>query len=137
PAVSSNGTVTLTRSTLAAGASASFTLVVHVGSGVISALANTATGTSSTTDPDPTNNSSTSNTAVTPRADLQVTKTGPATITLGSDATYTITVANTGLSDAQSVSITDPLPAGTTFVSLAQTGGPSFTASTPSAGANG
>ena len=42
----------------------------------------------------------------------------------GNDITYTITVANAGPSDAQTVAITDIVPANTTFVSDAQTSGP-------------
>ncbi len=40
---------------------------------------------------------------------------GSATYTPGGTATYTITVINTGLSDAGNVSLTDTLPAGVTF----------------------
>ena len=55
-------------------------------------------------------------------ADVTVTKTtaaGP--VLAGNDITYTITVLNTGPSDAQTVALTDPLPADTTFVSDTQT----------------
>ena len=47
---------------------------------------------------------------------LAVTKTdGSATYTPGGTATYTVTVANTGLSDALDVTVTDPLPLGVTL----------------------
>ncbi|HEV3446703.1 MAG TPA: DUF4214 domain-containing protein, partial [Gemmataceae bacterium] len=45
------------------------------------------------------------------------TKTGPATVTAGTNITYTLSVTNNGPSDAQGVSLTDTLPPGTTFVS--------------------
>ena len=51
---------------------------------------------------------------------LGVTKTdGSATYTPGGTATYTVTVANTGLSDALNVTVTDPLPAGVTLAANA------------------
>jgi len=47
---------------------------------------------------------------------LAVAKTdGSATYTPGGTATYTVTVQNTGVSDALSVTVTDPLPAGVTL----------------------
>jgi uncharacterized repeat protein (TIGR01451 family) len=52
------------------------------------------------------------------QADVGVTKTGPATLQLGSDLTYTIKVTNHGPSDATGVVVTDAIPAGTTFVSV-------------------
>ena len=44
----------------------------------------------------------------------------------GDIATYIITLANTGSSPALGVQFTDVFPAGTSFVSLAQTTGPAF-----------
>src|SRR5207249_2688842 len=49
----------------------------------------------------------------------------------------TITVSNGGPNDAQNVSLTDLVPAGTTFVSETQTGGPAFSCTTPTAGSTG
>ena len=59
-----------------------------------------------------------------PPADLAVTVTGPSTVVAGTNATYTITVANNGPSAAGGLVLTDTLPAGSTFVSLTQAGGP-------------
>jgi uncharacterized repeat protein (TIGR01451 family) len=53
-----------------------------------------------------------------------VSKTGPATITAGTSATYTITLTNKGPSDAATVALTDALPAGETLVSETQVSGP-------------
>jgi uncharacterized repeat protein (TIGR01451 family) len=63
---------------------------------------------------------------------------GPPGILLqASDATYTVTVTNDGPGDAQDVMLTDDVPPGATFVSAAQTAGPSFTLSTPAADGTG
>jgi uncharacterized repeat protein (TIGR01451 family) len=70
-------------------------------------------------------------------ADLDVTKSGPATITAGNNITYTVGVTNNGPSDAQSVMLSDMLPAGTTFVSEAQNTGPAFACNNPSPGGTG
>src|SRR5205807_725626 len=92
-------------------------------------LSNTATVTTTTTDPNPANNSSTANTNVTTSADIAVTKTAAASVVAGTNLTYTITIINNGPSDAQTVALNDPLPAGETFVSQIQTSGPAFTLS--------
>jgi uncharacterized repeat protein (TIGR01451 family) len=49
--------------------------------------------------------------------DLGVVKTAPATATPASTITYDVTVTNHGPVDANNVTLTEPLPAGTTFVS--------------------
>jgi uncharacterized repeat protein (TIGR01451 family) len=46
------------------------------------------------------------------KATLTIEKTGPATATLGSDVTYTVTVKNTGSAVARNVVVTDPVPEG-------------------------
>jgi uncharacterized repeat protein (TIGR01451 family) len=43
---------------------------------------------------------------------LVIEKTGPATVTLGSNVVYTITVKNTGTAPANDVVVVDPVPAG-------------------------
>jgi uncharacterized repeat protein (TIGR01451 family) len=70
-------------------------------------------------------------------ADLGVQKTGPASVAKGANATYTITVTNSGPSLAVSVKLTDVVPTGTTFVSESQTAGPAFTCTNPPAGGTG
>jgi uncharacterized repeat protein (TIGR01451 family) len=55
----------------------------------------------------------------------------------GSDASFTITVTNDGPADEQDVLLTDDVPLGATFVSAAQTSGPSFTLSLPPVGGTG
>ncbi len=69
-------------------------------------------------------------------ADLAVAKVdSPDPVTAGTNLTYTITVTNSGPDPADTVSLSDTLPAGTTFVSLASPGGWSCT--TPAVGAGG
>ena len=56
-------------------------------------------------------------------ADLSITQTAsPNPVLTGSNVTYTIAVANEGPGTAESVTVTDDLPANTTFVSCAATG---------------
>lgn len=76
-------------------------------------LVNTATVTSATPDPNQANNTSTTTTPIDTSADLSITKTAsPTPAVAGQLATYTLTVNNLGPSDAQSVLITDTVPAG-------------------------
>ena len=84
-------------------------------------LVNTATVTApaGAVDGDTTNNTATSSVTLTPSADLQITKAGPATAVAGTNVVYTITVTNAGPSDATGVTLTDPTPPGLTFVSNA------------------
>ena len=56
-------------------------------------------------------------------ADLALTKTGPASVAVNGSVTYTLTVANPGGAAAANAALTDPLPAGTTFVSCTPTQG--------------
>ncbi len=49
--------------------------------------------------------------------DLVMQKTGPATVTRGNNITYSLTVTNNGPAAAQNVVISDPIPAGLSFVS--------------------
>lgn len=126
-------TVTCSIGTLVNGASATFTLVVGVDnttpSGTV--VSNTATVTSTTPDSNTPNNSATANTTATASADLSVVKSGPPTPTaIGFDIVYTINAANNGPTDAFNVTLTDTLPADTTFASLTQNSGPTFNCTT-------
>jgi len=137
PAVGAGGTVSCSAATLAVGSGA-FTLTVHIDSSVASAtvLSNTATVGATTTDPSSGNNSATATTTVAVAADLALTKLDtPDPVNAASSLTYTLTLTNAGPSAAASVTVGDPLPAGTTFGSLAAPGGWSCT--TPAVGAGG
>ena len=71
-------------------------------------------------------------------ADVSVTTTAaPETVQVGDTVGYDITVANAGPSDAAAVTLSDPLPAGTTFVSATQVSGPAFTCTAPAVGQSG
>jgi uncharacterized repeat protein (TIGR01451 family) len=72
---------------------------------------------------------------VMPVADLSVAPIAPpSTVVTGSNLTYTLAVLNAGPQDAQSVALTDPLPAGTSFFSATATAG---TLTTPKKGSGG
>lgn len=117
-------TVTCTMPSLGVGAASPITLIVTAGPGVTS-LTNTATVSSSTTDGTPGNNASTTGAVtVVPAADLAITKSAsPAgSVNAGQNVTYTLQVSNLGPSTATAVTVTDPLPAGATFVSASGTG---------------
>jgi uncharacterized repeat protein (TIGR01451 family) len=66
------------------------------------------------------------------QADLSVTDSAPSTVLRGTDLTYTIGVTNNGPNTADVVTLTDSVPAGTTFVSAATTAG---SCTTPAVGA--
>jgi uncharacterized repeat protein (TIGR01451 family) len=53
---------------------------------------------------------------------LTVSKTAPASVSPGSNLTYTLTYGNTGSENASNVVVEDPVPAGTTFVSATNGG---------------
>jgi uncharacterized repeat protein (TIGR01451 family) len=141
PAVGGTGAITGTIATLANGASATFTVIVMVlpitPDGTM--ITNTADVLSTVThDPNLANNTQTVTTHVGTNADVTVTKTAAAgPVLAGNDITYTITVVNTGPSGAQTVALTDPLPADTTFVSDTQTTGLPFTMTGPAVGGTG
>ncbi len=131
PAVGGMGTVTFSKASVAAGETAVLTIVVKVDPSVAAATVITDTATAATTNPNtidltPGNNSRQTTTTVQTQADVGVTNVAPATVAAGADLTYTITVANNGPSDAQSVALADLLPSGMTFVSQNQTTGPAF-----------
>jgi len=69
-------------------------------------------------------------------ADLLVSKSGPESVNAGDTIEYSVFVFNGGSSTAQNVTVTDTLPAGTTFVSL-NASSSLFNCTTPSAGSGG
>src|SRR5205807_1899946 len=57
------------------------------------------------------------------QADLSIAKSdSPDPVLAGNNLTYTLSVTNAGPSNASSLSVSDPLPAGTTLVSATGTG---------------
>jgi uncharacterized repeat protein (TIGR01451 family) len=123
---------------LPSGGSVTYTASCTISASATVTLTNTATVTApaGVTDPTPGNNSATDSDTLSPQADLSVTKVDtPDPVVAGHNITYTITVTNAGPSSAASVSLSDTLPAGMTFVSLSSPGGWSCT--TPAVGVGG
>ena len=142
PAAGETGMVTATADTFASGASATFILVVNVNADTPAGtvISNTASVSSDTCDKNPDNDSATATTKVeaSTAADLSVAKSdSPDPVQAGDNITYTIGAANAGPSEARNVTITDEIPANTTFVSFTQNSGPAFTLTTPAAGGTG
>jgi uncharacterized repeat protein (TIGR01451 family) len=137
PAPNNPGTVVCSFPPLASGASAQFTLTANISPSFTGTLNNTATVTGDNVDPNGGNNSQTASATVSGSADLTINKTGPASANAGTDITYTVTLTNAGPSAAANVSLTDTVPANTTFVSESQTNGPIFSCTTPAAGGTG
>lgn len=137
PAVGADGIVSCSLNPLPVG-SAVFTLVVAVDPSVSAGteITNTAAAFSDSPDPNPENEVGNATTTVAASADLSVTKVDdPDPVPAGTPLSYTITVSNGGPSYAAGASLSDTLPAGTTFQSLAAPAG--WTCSTPAVGATG
>jgi len=134
------GTLMCGNVSLAAGASATFTIVVTVAAGTPSGtvITDTVDASATTPDPNPNNNSATATVIVATagQADMAVTSSAtPNPVTSGNNITYTQTATNNGPAAAAGAKFVDVLPANTTFVSLVQPVG--WTCVTPAVGANG
>jgi len=101
--------------------------ITPTGPGTLDGFMGTATGVGATFD--------NINLVASSPADLAVAKSGPATVNAGAAISYTITVTNNGPNAALNVQLSDPLPAGTTFVSLLAPAG--WICSTPAVNAPG
>ena len=118
---SGTSTITCALGTLAFPGSA--TVMIVVTPTAVGILSNTATVSSTTTDPTPGNNTTPPvTTTVNPAtlvADLVVTQVvSPNPVSVGLQATFTITVTNNGPDPATGVTLTDTLPSGVTFNSV-------------------
>jgi uncharacterized repeat protein (TIGR01451 family) len=124
---------------LPVGATITYTVTATISPGATGNLVNTATVTApaGTTEINTQNNSSTDTDTLTPQADVSVAKTDtPDPVTAGQNITYTITVTNpNGPSSAQGVTLTDIVPANTTFVSFVAPAG--WTVTSPTVGGTG
>ena len=105
---------------LAKGATAIFT--VSVTAPANGSFTNIASGTSDTPDPNPTNNNGTASnskvkTTVVPSADVQITVSGPPSVTVGDGFSYTLLVSNGGPSIAINTLVTNVLPTNLVFAS--------------------
>ena len=129
PAVGATGTITCTIATLALNASASFTLVLQVNAATASGtnIADTATATASNIVPSLTSNTAVATVVVANAnsASLAIVKTAmpSPTVPEGDTVTYTIGITNNGPSSATNVTVTDPLPADVTYLSLTTSAG--------------
>lgn len=130
-----------TKGTVASGETASFSITVRVDSttpdGTI--LNGAASVVADQADTNPGNENPTQQTTVSAEADLAVSgMTGaPDPVDAGNNLTYQYTFVNKGLSSAQNVTISQPVPANTTFVSASVTTGTGFSVSAPSVGSTG
>src|SRR5438477_2251154 len=109
----------------------SFQLTVFICASLMGIVINrvTVAAPSGVTDTNLGNNSSTDTDQLTPEADLSITKDdGAATAVPGTNDTYTVTVTNSGPSTVTGATVSDVLPAGTTFVSA--TNGATYDAGT-------
>jgi uncharacterized repeat protein (TIGR01451 family) len=134
PPSGGSGNVSCSLTSLAAGASASFSFVVHVSPSAPngSMLSNTASVSSSTSDPNFANNAATITTGVLANADLSITKSQNSNLVIADrNQTYQLTFTNNGSADAQDAALNDTIPANTTFDSFKQDTGPAFSCTTP------
>ena len=135
PAVGSGGTLSCSNPTFAPG-TAAFTLVVTVAPDASGSISSTANVASSTSDPATGNESSTATTPVTAAADLSLSNTASASSVInGQPITYTLALSNNGPSTATTVSLSNVIPANTTFTALVSP--PGWSCTTPAAGATG
>jgi uncharacterized repeat protein (TIGR01451 family) len=119
PAVGATGTVTCTDALFSPGSDA-FTLVVQVDPTLPagSVLSNTVDVSSSTLDQRQSDDTFTIATNVQSVSDRAITKSAPPTASSGDPLTFTIGWSAAGPSTVANVTITDTLPAGTTFSSI-------------------
>jgi uncharacterized repeat protein (TIGR01451 family) len=113
------GIVTCSLGTLLAGSSTDVTITVLVDPGASGLLTNTVVVSSDVPDPNPNNNWADENTTVIFSSDLSITKNGdPDQVYPGETLTYTLTITNNGLSNADGVVVTDTLPVEVSLVSI-------------------
>ena len=139
--VGGTGNIVFSKALVAASETAVFTIVVKVNTSVTSGttITNTATAATTSVDTVSANNSASATTTVAVNADLQVTsKTDtPDPVTASQNITYAINFVNNGPSDAQTVTVTDGVPAGTTFISASVTTGAGWAVADPGGGKHG
>lgn len=116
----SGGTITCIVGALNNGATVTVTIVVTpTAAGTIT---NTAEVRGNESDPNTANNTDSEETTVNVQADLSLAKAdNPDAVAAGETLTYTLTISNTGSSDATGLTVTDTLPSGVTLVSATPT----------------
>ena len=119
-----NGLLTADLGPLPAGGTAIVTVVLIPQAAAAGTLTTSFSIQGENTDPVPTNNTAYATVTVNPAADLAVTiSPGSVPPAVQADWTYTLNVANLGLSNATGVTVTAPLPADVQFVSAASSQG--------------
>jgi uncharacterized repeat protein (TIGR01451 family) len=127
----SGGDVGVGLRTIAAGGSATVTIVVQASGGSTGPVSDTASVNCNEPDPDPANESCTLAIDIQAAADLSVTLASSSpTVLVDGDLTYVMTVQNLGPDQASGITATLPLGANLQFVSATTTAGQ--TSSTPS-----
>jgi uncharacterized repeat protein (TIGR01451 family) len=128
-------TVTCTAPTLPPG-TATFTITASTPPTASGTFSTTATVSSTTPDPDANDNVFPIDVLVQPFTDFSVIlAAAPSPVNAGANVTWTMTATNNGPSNAGDATADLPLPAQTTFVSVASPAG--WICATPSVGANG
>ncbi|MGO9113568.1 MAG: DUF11 domain-containing protein [Thermoguttaceae bacterium] len=118
-----NGTLSVQLGSLATGAVATTNVVVTVSQAATGSISNTVSVTGDEIDPNLSNNTSTVTTQVTayvaPQSypELLIKKSAAATVTVGSDLTYSLVVSNNSLTTGSNVTIVDTLPTGFSYIS--------------------
>ncbi len=116
--IHTNGMVSVDLGDMAAGATATVNIVVHVDPSTRGIITNTANVTSNEPDSHPDNNTDSEPTLVQAQIDLAITKSGvPDSVKDGDLLTYTLNVTNHGPSDATEVQVQDLLPPQVVFQS--------------------
>jgi uncharacterized repeat protein (TIGR01451 family) len=132
------GNVVCIDNDMAGGTAATFTMIVKVNTGTANGtvITNNAAVSSSVADPNSSNNTASASVVVgtTSNAEMVVTNTAsPNPVNPGSDITYTQTATNIGSVAATNPTLTESLPANTSFVSISAPTG--TTCTTPAVGA--
>ncbi len=124
-AASGSGNAINTGATLAASGTATYTVTgtVNVSSGSIVNTATVSLDATWLTESSTANNSATDTDTVVPAADISIVKTATSTFAVGNNATYRLAVGNAGpQSAAGTITVSDTLPAGLSYISGTGTG---------------
>jgi uncharacterized repeat protein (TIGR01451 family) len=109
---------------LAVGASATVTITAQTTVAAVGDITDSASVSSTTVDPNSSNNSASTDTTVSPAADLSIAMTpSPSPVSAGAQLTYTITVTNQGPNQADNVVVNDALPTASNFSSVSASQG--------------
>jgi uncharacterized repeat protein (TIGR01451 family) len=110
--------------TLAAGSTATVTIVVQPNALAVGQITDQAHVQGNQADPNPANNDTSVTTTVNPSSDLSIALSGsPDPVPAGQDFTYVVTVTNNGPNTAANINVTDNLPANVNFVSAMPSSG--------------